>query len=69
MCTAMEIFKKRTLEAGENVGFEKGKQFGINMIINMFKQGLSIEKIAQYTNLDQKEVIHYLDIKNKEYIQ
>ena len=76
MCTAMEIFKKRTLEIGEGIGFEKGevsgiekgKQFGINIIINMFKQGLSIEKIAQYTNLKQEEVTHYLDTQNKDYI-
>ena len=74
MCTAMEIFKKRTLEAGENVGFEKGEIAGIRkerimLINNMHNNGLSIDEIVTFTNLNQEDVTNYLNTKNKEYIQ
>lgn len=71
MCTAMEIFKKRTLETGEVIGFEKGENVGFDrgqkvLIMNMHDNGLSIDEIVKYTNLNQEEVSHYLGIQHKE---
>ena len=68
MCTAMEIFKRETLEKGEGIGFEKGKQFGISMIINMFNNGMSIEEIAKCTNLDEEEISYYLSLESQKLI-
>lgn len=69
--TAMEIFKKRTLETGEVIGFEKGENVGFDrgqkvLIMNMHDNGLSIDEIVKYTNLNQEEVSHYLGIQHKE---
>ena len=63
MCTAMEIFKKRTLETGEVIGFDRGQKV---LIMNMHDNGLSIDEIVKYTNLNQEEVSHYLGIQHKE---
>ena len=65
MCTAMEIFKRETLEKGESAGIKKDR---IMLITNMFNKGLSVEEIAEYTNLDKEEISYYLSIGNQELV-
>ena len=65
MCTAMEIFKKKT----EGIGFEKGKNAGIEkgqnereieLVMNMYNHGMNVGDIAKYTNISQNEIIEYM---------
>ena len=73
MCTAMEIFKKRTegigFEKGKNAGIEKGRnEREIELVMNTYNHGMNIEDIVRYTNLNQEEIIRYLGVQNKDYI-
>lgn len=65
MCTAMEIFKKKTegigFEKGKNAGIEKGRnEREIELVMNMYNHGMNVGDIAKYTNISQDEIIDYI---------
>lgn len=65
MCTAMEIFKKKTegigFEKGKNAGIEKGRnEREIELVMNMYNHGMNVGDIAKYTNISQGEIIDYI---------
>ena len=58
---AIESWKKEGMEIGMKKGIEKGiKQNTIDVIKASFKNGISIELIANITNMDEKSVIEIL---------
>ena len=67
MCTAMEIFKKKTegigFEKGKNAGIEKGRnEREIELVMNMYNHGMNVGDIAKYTNISQDEIIDYIKL-------
>ncbi|MGQ3740493.1 Rpn family recombination-promoting nuclease/putative transposase, partial [Bacillus sp. Fil] len=59
---AREVGMEEGMEKGKKVGKEEGIQEGkIQLIRGMHKNGMDIEDIAKFTNMDMLEIRHILD--------
>ncbi|MEI4618551.1 ATPase, partial [Bacillus cereus] len=59
---AREVGMEEGMEKGKKVGKEEGIQEGkIQLIRGMHKNGMDIEDIAKFTNMDMSEIRHILD--------
>ena len=62
----IEKGRKEGKEEGIQEGMEKGKEVGIQegkiqLIQGMHKNGMDIEDIAKFTNMELSEILHILD--------
>ncbi|PGM89203.1 histidine kinase [Bacillus cereus] len=55
---AREVGIEEGMEKGKQVGIEEGK---IQLIRGMHKNGMDIEDIAKFTNMELSEIRHILD--------
>ncbi|MGQ7147517.1 hypothetical protein ACUOA8_53570, partial [Escherichia sp. SS-MK2] len=67
---AREVGIEEGMEKGKKVGKEEGLQEGIEkgkiqLIRGMHKNGMDIEDISKFTNMDMSEVRHILEQYNR----
>ncbi|MBG9578048.1 hypothetical protein ABE42_02105, partial [Bacillus thuringiensis] len=55
---AREVGIAKGMEKGKEVGIQEGK---IQLIQGMHKNGMDIEDIAKFTNIDMSEIRHILE--------
>lgn len=58
LCTALEKLKQEGVEEGLEQGIEQGIEQGkISVVINMLKNGITVEEIKKLTGVTDKEII------------
>ena len=74
MCTAIDLFKEKTMqvgiEKGKAIGYDEGIEVGLNsgkamgfeiIVKNMYNKGVSIEDIVKLTSLNKEDIAKYLE--------